>query len=108
MAASTVYASRASLEMVGLVQTKTSVLTRASSSVIQMLNVSTRLAPTVVSASRVTMETERHVSIWTNVRWVLIRVMQTHSASILMDPSRALAMLATREMEWHVPIKTSV
>ena len=30
-----------------------------------------------------------------------------HSASILMDPSRALAMLATREMEWHVRIKTN-
>jgi hypothetical protein len=68
MAASTVYAKLASLEMVGLVQTKTSVPTRASSSVIQMLNVSTRLAPTVVSASRVTMETETHASIWTNVR----------------------------------------
>jgi hypothetical protein len=38
---------------------------------------------------------------------VLIRVIQTHSAPILMDPSRALAMLATREMEWHVPIKMS-
>jgi hypothetical protein len=77
MAASTVYASRASLGMVGLVQTKTSVLTRASSRVTQMLNVSTRLAPTVVSASWVMTETERHVAIWTNVRWVLIRVIQT-------------------------------
>ena len=38
---------------------------------------------------------------------MLIYVIQTHSAPILMDPSRALAMLATREMEWHVPIKTS-
>ena len=41
------------------------------------------------------------------MRWVLIRVIQTQSASILMDPLLALAMLATREMEWHVPIKTS-
>ena len=32
----------------------------------------------------------------------MIRVIQTHSASILMDPSRALAMLATREMKRHV------
>ena len=39
---------------------------------------------------------------------MLIRLIQTHSASILMDPSRALAMLATREMEWHVTIKKRV
>ena len=72
---------------------ETSAPTRGSSSVIQMLNVSTKLAPTVVSASRVTKETERHVSIWTNVRSVLIRVIQTHIASILMDPSRAQVVL---------------
>ena len=68
MAASTVYASLALVEMVGFVQMKRSAPTRGSSSVIQMLSVSKRLAPTVVSASWVTKETERDVSIWTNVR----------------------------------------
>ena len=56
------------VDMVGLDQMKMSAPTRSFSSVIQMLNVSTRLAPTVVSASQVTKETERHVSIWTTVR----------------------------------------
>ena len=99
MAASTVYACRASLEMVGLVQMKTSAATRSSSSVIQMQNVLTWLVPTNVSVSQVSKEMEKHASIWTNVRWVLIRVIRTQSALTPRATSRALVTLASWEME---------